>query len=164
MFTKGLAIAFMGVLLIVTAMGQKCCAKDFAPVLKKIIINGKVFFEAGKTKNKTIEIDSRKVTKIQYLFKNTGTEATTVSGKIFVHFHYNTKILISCDFWPKTLTTKWKKDFVFAQTNKVNFQKAKGRTIIMMLGIYFPNAKGVRLKFKGVDSCKRFTVGKIVVK
>lgn len=161
--TKVLAVAFIGVILTVPVMGQ-ACAKNFVPILQKIVINGKVLFEDGKSKGKTIEIDSAKPAEIQYVFKNTGTKATTAAGRVFVHFVYNKKNMMGADFWPKTPTVKWNKDFVFIQTNKVNFKRAKGKTITMKLGIYFPKANGVRLTFKGVAGDKRFTVGKIDVK
>lgn len=162
---KLLVAAFVGTAIAGTALAQEC-AKGFTPLLQKVTINGKVLYEADKVTNQKIEVDATKAADIEYTFKNIGEKPTTKAGRVFVHFSKGGKIVLGGDFWPAKKTTTWTKDFVFTQKRKVNFKKIKGQTVKMLVGIYVPAAKGVRLtlKNKGFGKDRRLPVGNINVK
>jgi len=141
----------------------KTFARDFAPVLEKVTVDGKIFFEDGQ-KAKTLAVKADKPLVIQYFFKNTGTAAPSENGRIFVHFtDAKKKGLTGGDFDPKTPTTKWQKDFSGAFPRTVNLKKFKGQTVKVFLGMYFPKQGGVRLAIKGCGGSKRIYVGSLTL-
>ncbi len=144
----------------------KTFAKDFAPVLSKVTIDDKVIFEDGKKQTEQLTLSAEKPVVIKYYFTNTGSAATTIPGKVFVHFmnNQNNKILMGGDFAPNPPTTKWVKDFSKVFTRKVNMKKLKGQDINMFLGIYFSGeGKGQRLVMKNIDKAKRVFIGSFKV-
>ncbi len=135
-------------------------AKDFAPVLTKITINDKVFFEDGKKQTEQLTFSADKPAVIKYFFTNTGSAASTISGKIFIHFiNQKGKYLMGGDFYPNPPTTKWDKDFTKVFSRTVNMKKCKGQNVKLFVGIYFPKGSGARLVMKNTRKDKRIYAG-----
>jgi hypothetical protein len=161
---KLLVAAFMGTIVAGTAVAQQA-AKGFTPLLQKVAINGKVFYEVDKVTNQTIKLAPNESAEIEYTFKNLGDKPSVKPCRVFVHFSQDKKNVLGGDFWPAKKTTTWSKDFEFTQKRTVNFKRVNGKTVKMCLGMYVPAAKGVRLRLqnKGLAKDLRFTVGTIVV-
>lgn len=150
----------------VSAMAQDVFG-GLKPLLQKVTVNGEVFYEAGKVTGKNIEVSADKPVDIEYTMVNKGDSPSLKAGRVFVHFCDDKgKILIGGDYVPKKPSTEWAKDVPASDLRKVSFNKVKGMTLSVFVGIYFPDAKGVRIAMANQDMVggSRVFVGKITVK
>lgn len=160
----------MTAIAVAALLGFTLCAQEaapFAPLLKKVAIDGQVLFEAGKTVNQTLEVDSAKPVDVEYTFVNQGDKATASEGMVFVHLEGGGKP-VGADFAPGTPTSGWKKgeDVVHVCKLYLNEMGLAGRTVTMNLGIYLPKEGGQRVKLANPETGndQRLSVGKIAIK
>jgi len=155
------AVLLMGIG-IGTAVKAESPAKDFKPVIEKITVDGNLFYADGQKTVQKLTCKADQPLVIKYFFKNTGKEASSTDGSIFVHFcDEKNKIVKGGDFRPSISTSKWGNNFSGSFERKMDMKSLKGQTVKVYLGMFFMKEHGARLAMKGCAADKRVFVGSL---